>query len=306
MIKDRVEINPKAELKILVVCGIHGNESQAVRDVFTFKRALKEKVKKGEYANSYIKAITFVVANHTGLIANEREYQDFSKSPTSDFNRSFPWKTKEKSKEEVVDYIKKEIDEHQVVIDIHNSPNCIPCVLVDWNGPKFDKICSILKNLPKDIFTPVLRYSGVDSLKNYTNSIGLKLGFTVELGGMGFPKVEQDAPQRIGSFIAWIADSYANIKDEPVLNPFNYEDTTRQLVTSTEGIIHWADENKTVYKKGEDICDIVAFNTSSIESIKAPYDCILVTKSDSYYKGSYQSFAEAQPIDNKFFKAWEA
>lgn len=296
MIKEEIELNIEGKRKILVVCGIHGNESQAVKDVYY----LKEHLKNTSMVNPNIRKITFVVANRSGLLANTREYQPDNKSPTSDFNRSFPWKEEAQEKETIIEELKEEVKNNDIVIDVHNSPNCIPCVLIDWNGPRFDVICSMLKTMPREsMFTPVIRYSGVDSLKNYANSLG-KFGFTVELGGMGFPRTKQNGFARLFNFINFIADLPADVN----MIPFYYEDTTRHLVSSFEGIIDWENEEKSLYKKGTLICEIDSFYGKGHAEIVAPYDCILVSRSDSYYVGKYSVIAEIQPIEKKYFKAW--
>lgn len=296
MIKEEVELNKEGKRRVLVVCGIHGNESQAVKDVYY----LKEHFKNINMVNSNIWKITFVVANRSGLLANTREYQPDNKSPTSDFNRSFPWKEEVQEKETIIEELKEEVKNNDIIIDVHNSPNCIPCVLVDWNGPRFDVICSMLKTMPREaMFTPVIRYSGVDSLKNYANNLG-KFGFTVELGGMGFPRTKQNGFARLFNFINFIVDLPADIN----MIPFYYEDTTRHLVSSFEGIIDWENEEKSLYKKGTPICSIHSFCGIGETQIVAPYDCILVSRSDSYYVGKYSVIAEVQPIEKKYFKAW--
>jgi predicted deacylase len=297
VIKETIELNKEGKRRVLVVCGIHGNESQAVKDVYY----LKGHFKNTNMVNSNIWKITFVVANRSGLLANTREYQTDNKSPTSDFNRSFPWKEEAQEKETIVEELKEEVKNNDIIIDVHNSPNCIPCVLVDWNGPRFDVICSMLKTMPREsMFTPVIRYSGVDSLKNYANNLG-KFGFTVELGGMGFPRTKQNGFARLFNFINFIADLPADTN----MVPFYYEDTTRHLVSpSVEGIISWEDEEKSLYKKGTPICEIDSFCGKGHAEIVAPYDCILVSRSESYYVGKYSVIAEVQPIEKKYFKAW--
>ena len=297
MIKETIELNKEGKRRVLVVCGIHGNESQAVKDVYS----LKEYFKNLSGMNPNIWKITFVVANRSGLLANTREYQPDNKSPTSDFNRSFPWKEEAQEKETIVEELKEEVKNNDFIIDVHNSPNCIPCVLIDWNGPRFDVICSMLKTMPREeMFTPVIRYSGVDSLKNYANNLG-KFGFTVELGGMGFPITNQLGYVRLYNFINFIV----NYPADTSMVPFYYEDTTKHLVSpSVEGIISWEDEEKSLYKKGAPICEINSFCGKGHAEIVAPYDCILVSRSDSYYVGKYSVIAEVQPIEKKYFKAW--
>lgn len=107
MITESVTINSKkaAKLNVLIICGVHGDESYAVKLVNNFKKNLD------------------------------------------------PKKFSEKIKEEVV--------KNQIVIDVHNSPNCEPSILIDYDGPNSDEIVWFLKENLINTFMPIIRKSGV-------------------------------------------------------------------------------------------------------------------------------------------------
>lgn len=300
-----ININEKGTKRIAVICGTHGNESHAVKVV----QLLMEKTEKEKlFENTDICSINFVLLNETGLLANTREYQEENKSSTNDLNRALPWKAEEDTKEEIIERLKEIIRYNNIIIDVHNSPNCEPCVLVDWNGPRAEEMVDILKDLLAGSFIPVIRHSGNDTIKNYVNVCGYsKFGFTIEIPGMGFDKTHltnygliQDS-NRLENFIKSIVNSID--KERKNLEYIKPTLVSQYLYCRQKGIINYtpfcADKaySNPFYEKGEVICTITEFGSDKvIDVVTAPCKGFLVCVNDSYYTDGL--IGEFQPIED--------
>lgn len=308
MYKDHINFG-KDGLSVLFVCGIHGNESKAVKTVMKLKEMLGEKNDKNLYPG--ISTVGFAIGvNKQGLKHNTREWQEDVKQPTMDMNRAFEKETKvyEKCFEEVVDEIKEMSKNYDVVIDVHNSPNCIESFLIDFGMPKSCWQAGFASKMEKGILQPIVRQSGVDSLKNYVNANNsldhLHVGFTVEMGGMGFEGEHLDAEENI-KLKAWKLIQF--MKELPKIKDCNdialsYLDCTIPILSSREGIVEYCKKNPiTKYQKDEKVCVIKSLTGKELETIVAPCDGILIGVSDSYYIdsfiGEYQPFTKLDVFD---------
>lgn len=306
MFKDSINLEQEG-LSVLFVCGVHGNESKAVKTVMKLREIINEKKEKFPG----ISTIGFMIGvNKMGLKHNTREWIDEPVSPTNDMNRAFERETKvfDKCFDEVVDEIKEKAKVYDVVIDVHNSPNCIESFLIDFGMPKSNWIAGFTKDMRKGILQPTVRQSGVDSLKNYVNSLvgtdHLHVGFTVELGGMGFEGEHCDGEENIKLKALKLTQF---IKELPKLQNcndavLNYLDCTIPVFSSKEGIIEYVKKNpNTSYKKDEEIGVIRNFSSTILERIKAPCDGVMISVSGSYYidkfVGEFQPFTKLEIFD---------
>ena len=298
----------KEGLDVLFVCGIHGNETKAVKVVMKLREMLEDK-KSSEFTG--ISSVGYAIGvNKEGLKHNTREWVDKQQNPTLDMNRSFEKEsiTFEKSFDEVVDEVKEMSKSYDVVVDVHNSPNCADSFLIDIGMPKSCWIAAFAKRMDNKILQPVVRQSGVNSLKNYVNANNgrdhLHVGFTVELGGMGFEGEHLDGEENI-KFKAYKLIEF--LKQLPKLHEcvdekLDYLDCTIPIFSANEGIVEYERKNPIgKYNKGEKICAIKKFSGVVAETVTAPCDGYLIGVNESYYVangiGEFQPFNKPEIFD---------
>lgn len=156
------------EKNILILTGVHGNELTPIY--------IGYKLSDEDYffdLKHTFKTLTILNAiNVNGIRQNVREIpSDF----TTDLNRMF----KTETKEEYVNIIKQYINDNDVVIDIHSSPNCAELLLI--NNDEYAN--SYVEFCEKFNITYLLRYSSNDTIKKYCINSG-KIGFTLETNKM--------------------------------------------------------------------------------------------------------------------------
>ena len=160
--------NNKEGKNILIISGVHGNE---ITPIFCTK-LLQEYFE--DYNSNYdVNNITIISAvNKNGIKNNTR---DITKKQSNDLNRLF----NSDEQEDCVAILKTYIDEHDVIIDIHSSPNCTEFLLInqDFYANSYVEYC--IKNDIKYF----LRYSTSDTIKKYCSNLN-KISFTLELNGM--------------------------------------------------------------------------------------------------------------------------
>ena len=254
---------------ILVLSGVHGNESNSVKAVALcdFKHMSK--------------SITVMNAiNKPGLTANTREYEE-PEHDSKDLNRSFF--SEEPQLAETVDKIKKEIKSSEIVIDVHSSPACKNVVLLGNTRKEL-----IIKDALIKAGIPCVSWGGTtDTIRSYVNSIDHSVGVTVELNGMGQvsqQKLDEEI-EFLQTVINTLTESYHDIM-------YNY-DTMKQsavensgddlvsITARTEGIVSYDDFDKlfnTVFMKDDTVCTVCSLDDDTcVEKIKAPWDnCVVV------------------------------
>jgi len=154
--------------KVLILTGVHGNEYSAVKVGLQLKKYF------GLTKDVYVEPF----ANQLGLLHGTR---DIPSTQTNDLNRMFI------DKNVTFETIKKLIDEHDIIIDIHNSPDCAPFVLL--NNDKF------LNNLSKWVNKSGVEYVSRNSTANTIKKYCLKtekVGITYEFGDMTHCTREQE------------------------------------------------------------------------------------------------------------------
>jgi len=198
-------------MKILILSGVHGNEQSAVQVGLSLKSYFKD--------NDDITVIPF--ANESGLIHNTREMQN---SSTIDLNRAF------RTIVDPVEMIKEAIDNHDLIIDIHNSPRCSNFVLIDYNDRRFasQKLCHLAN------VSYACRYSSGDTIKDYCLKHN-KIGLTYEFSGMSnlnnndlIQKAIQDVKSLVQTYleksnIVYNSESLTDLEDNLITEIFNTE-----------------------------------------------------------------------------------
>jgi predicted deacylase len=311
---------------LLVIGGTHGNESNAVKLVQKFIEYLT-----AAFHNKWdnYKKITIVNALNTeGLKYNEREYNQAEKEETNDLNRFFN-KAECPSKEEIMEELEALMKDADVVVDVHNSANILPCISVSLNENADSYINWAIKNnfnfILADDNPTIKRHADID-LK--------KVAFTYEFSGMGFdvrvpgdvltsdleyfknflkciPKdigdtdvifhqegeyadpVEGEERKYLHKHSFWKACPNFNIPGNIVI--FNYKYIT--MATHKDGLYHWIRENPLGnYKKGEQIAFIEdPIDKYIVEEIRAPDDGTLICIDDSWWACEGGSLGEFQP-----------
>ena len=254
---------------ILVLSGVHGNETNSVKAV-----ALSDFQHLG-------KSITVINAiNKPGLIANTREYKESDHS-SKDLNRSFF--SEEPQLKDTVDTIKKLIQTCKIVVDVHSSPACKNMVLLGNTQKEL-----VIKNILTNAGIPCISWSNTtDTIRSYANSIDSVIGITVELNGMG-----QVSQQRLDEEIEFLQTVINTLTESYQEIMYDYEtgeqstiensgDDLTNITVRTEGIVSYEDFDKLfdkVFMKDDVICSIYDIrNRTCVEKIKAPWDnCVVL------------------------------
>ena len=254
---------------ILVLSGVHGNETNSVKAV-----ALSDFQHMG-------KSITVINAiNKPGLIANTREYKEPDHS-SKDLNRSFF--SEEPQLKDTVDTIKKLIQTYKIVVDVHSSPACKNIVLLGNTQKEL-----IIKNILTNAGIPCVSWSSTtDTIRSYANSIDAVIGVTVELNGMGQVSQQKlnEEIEFLQTVINTLVESYQEIMydyetgEQSIIE--NSGNDLTNIIARTEGIVSYEDFDKLfdkVFMKDEVICSIYDISHDTcIEKIKAPWDnCVVV------------------------------
>ena len=279
--------------KILIISGTHGNESNAIQDVYDLKL---------RYAGCRDMELTFHQAwNKTGLKYGEREFQEEDCELPKDLNRAFISGYPE-TKEDLIEELKDEIEKNDVVIDVHNSPVVTNCVVIN-NGPWAKHYIDFCKEY-KLAF--IVIESDTDTIKKYAID-NHKVGFTVELGDMGFSDKKDgieflskllqalDNTWRLNGF--W---SFNRFKD-CARTPCSAMEVSQEIMAHKDGLLRvigpsgLGKESPTGlkpmysevlrhYMKGEVIFVIVNPDTETVEEIiEAPCNGTLIDLSAEYW-----------------------
>lgn len=158
--------------KVLVISGTHGNETNAVQDVYDLKL---------KYEEQNIHDVIFCQAwNTTALNAGTREFVKHSDELPDDMNRAFPT-AQIIDKEESINILKNLIDWVDIVIDVHNSEFLKNCVVInnDCRAQNYVNFCK------KNKIPFIVIESATNTIKKFALN-GDKVGFTVEIGDMNF------------------------------------------------------------------------------------------------------------------------
>ena len=315
------EYREKDGLHLLIIGGTHGNESNSVKMVSEFLRKLNPKNKESWWKNTYFNKLTVVNAlNKTGLEYNKREFVQKEKTETNDLNRYFNT-TNYPTKEEIMRELENLIKEVDVVVDVHNTPNVLPCISIALN-----KNAGAYIDLAIRSKTQFILMNDTPTIKRHADIDLGKIAFTYEFSGMGLDtrsnpnQLEYDVDtfekflNAIGKF--WIfdkvferqwCDSELNIprhtfykkNNNPHLNylPYLYEKKSFQLPTYVDGIYNYSRENPLGhYSKNEQIAFIEnPVDQSTALEIRAPCDGTLIDIDDSWWACKDGILGDFQP-----------
>ena len=231
------------EKKILIISGTHGNEHSAVELGLELLKFYKN--------NKNVKVIPFL--NQSGLEANTREVQNYH---TKDLNRSFG---EEMTYKDCIDKIDDEVQQFDVVIDIHNSHRCANFCLIDkgWNEQVIINACY------SSGVEYATRYSKGGTIKDYVNQLG-KIGITYEFSGMQTLH-NNDELERAESDIKDLVDYYQGKKEHKETESINELKPIHCLETGFIKFIYDINEYVT---PGETIFEVYDEYGEVVETVK--------------------------------------
>ena len=246
---------------LLVICGIHGNETNAIASTMD----VRDRIRKNPMFEKYGRITFLIGVNEYGIRYDYRKTG--IENDTSDLNRLFY---------EPIDYkalLLEEIEAHDIIVDVHNSPNIENSILLT-----FDKYAPGYKRfLDEKRITNMVWNVQTPNIKNKANSYEGKMGFTVELDGMGDTSFEK-LSENSGFLYNFISSIWECEKTEETPDP---EIISADIKSNYEGMIYWLKGR--VYDKDDLIALITDYDGKVLESIRAPYKCMVVAKNSSLF-----------------------
>lgn len=275
-------------MKILLISGTHGNEQAAV--YATSHALLKFKMM------NHFSEVEYVTLNIPGLNQNTRELPK-PKAPNMDFNRAFGCEP-----EYDIDDMTKALKERicawaTAVVDVHNSPACDNAILV--SNDKFAP--AYIRFAIKHGIHYMLRESAADTIKRFAVYSG-RIGFTVEMGGMGFAPGFKDTIAKQTDFVYKLL---AALDDEPASSFLSLSSDRHipqqynmfPLHAHYQGIVRYQFAPGDSIKQGDTVFEILNPNTTGVlEEIMAPCDCILADCDDRLWSTPGMEVCSVQPI----------
>jgi len=260
------------ENKILVITGVHGNELTPIQTGLLLKK----------YIKNYQHDITVLNAvNNTGIFECDRNVVHKS---TSDLNRMFV----SDDDVDVFAKLKHYIDDSDVIIDIHSSPNC--CEFLLFNQDEYtNSYVDFAKSLDINYY---IQYSESSTIKKYCIDKN-KIAFTLELNKMNV--IDYDSADRGFGIVSKIIDNittFNNIKSNPI------HECGIELYTHHKGIFKSKFNNGDILKPNTIIgrvLNIDTFETTNIEYTKN-YSSRIICRADSDIVSSNKSIYLIQPL----------
>lgn len=311
----------KEGLHLLIIGGTHGNESNAVKMVSEFLRKLNPKNKESWWKNTYFNKLTVINAlNQTGLNHNKREFVQEEKTETNDLNRYFNT-TNYPTKEEVMEELENTIKEVDVIVDVHNTPNVLPCISIALNKNAGAYIDWAIRSK-----TQFILMNDTPTIKRHADIDLEKIAFTYEFSGMGLDtrsslnqlEYDVDAFEKflnaIGKFCIFDKvferqwwdlglniprHTFCKKNNNPHLKylPYLYEKKSFRLSTYADGIYKYSRGNPLGhYLKDEQIAFIEnPVDQSVVGEIRAPCNGTLIDTDESWWACKYGILGDFQP-----------
>lgn len=278
--------------KILVISGTHGNETNAVQDVYDLKL---------KYEEQNIHDIVFCQAwNTAALNAGTREFVKHSNELPDDMNRAFPivqFIDKEKS----ISALKDLIEWSDIVIDVHNSEFLKNCVVInnDCRAQNYVDFC-IYNDIPFIVIE-----STTDTIKRFALNED-KIGFTVEIGDMNFSD-SNDGVDFLDKLIKALQTTDLAILRYVKQNPLDASQVVKTVYAHSQGLLRVLKDGHSKkpkrseilkhYLKGEKIFTIEnpVKSTQCNEDVIAPCDGYVMDMVDSYWVDDGDIILNFQP-----------
>jgi predicted deacylase len=249
-------------MKYLLLCGVHGDEQNAVLSTIKAYNVIQQEKHASIQMDNWI-------VNVPALRACEREFPGNDKS-TNDMNRMYG-NDSDFNPEEAIEQIKQKIMEVDVVIDIHNSPACANSILISNSDYAEDYV----KFASEMGICYIVSESATNTAKKFAIASG-KIGFTVELGGMGFCPEFKTVIDKNVQFIHRLVMSIESYVQRggrfEKKFPMVQNCIVRQIYAHNEGIVDYTKALGESFRAGEVIGGIYAPNGKLVEKIVAPFD----------------------------------
>lgn len=249
-------------MKYLLLCGVHGNEQNAVLSTIKAHNLIMQE----SHESIQIEGL---VVNTAALREDQREVPEPSPK-TNDMNRMYDSEP-EFNADEAIETIKKKVAECDVVIDVHNSIACANSILIsnsDYAGDyvKFANSMGICY---------IVTESATATAKKYAIESG-KIGFTVELGGMGFcPEFNTIIAKNV-KFIQNLVMSLETYVQRggrfERRQPMVQNCCVQTLFAHHEGVVDYYKSLGEMTTRGEVIAKIISPQGQIVEEIVAPFD----------------------------------
>lgn len=279
--------------KVLVISGTHGNETNAVQDVYDLKL---------RYEDQDIRDVMFYQAwNLAALDAGTREFVSYSNELPDDLNRAFPT-TQNVDKEDLVYVLKGLIDKADIVIDVHNSELLKNCVVIN-NDSRAQNYVNFCKE--NDIPFIVIE-STTNTIKRFALNNG-KIGFTVEIGDMNFSD-SNEGVDFLDKLIKALRTADLETLRCPNQNPLDASQVAKTIYAHSRGLLRTFRNNEYSkkpkrsevlkhYLKGEKIFIIENPTEPAYrgEEIIAPCDGYVMDIVDSYWVNTGDVVLNFQP-----------
>lgn len=270
----KFEYNKDSQNKVLIISGAHGDELTPLRTVWLLNDYFG-KEKDVRFTN--INHITTIMgANHTGLKNNERKL--VPDNHKGDMNRMFDEEYDYDAHEE----LKKLIDDHNIIIDVHSSPRVNEFVLVDIDGyTEF-----ILKWLKKANVNYGCRFPVSNgTIKKYALKNN-KVGLTIELNALD--KIDYSSASKGEMMIFNLLDNIKFEMKEDFKIPYNigYVDEAiemEDIKAGCEGILMEKFQGGEMVKRGTLLAEVVDYEMKPIREIFAKYDAFIVSLPSYHY-----------------------
>lgn len=254
----------------MVVCGVHGDETHAIKLCWNFYKAMKvdNRFQKDNF-------IFIFNANESALKHKQREFKPFKYEDIKDLNRAFHT---EDSFKEMVEQILDIMEQTNpdTLLDVHNSVTCNETVLIDYQaggGPLLEEALSAHLN-------PMLRPTqNFGTIKAYAMRKRIP-AFTVEFSPMTGEIGNNDC-QGIDYLVRCVS-ALRMASEQFEKFPENWDYIPKQKYISNKvyspvnAIVNWSNPDPySYYNKNAVVCRLVDMETENITLIRAPQDMVI-------------------------------
>lgn len=279
--------------KVLIISGTHGNETNAVQDVYDLQL---------RYEAQNVQDVMWCQAwNVTALNAGTREFYNRSKDLPDDLNRAFPT-VQNLDKEDLVSALKTIVDMADAVIDVHNSELLKNCVIInnDLRAQNYVDFCK------KNDIPFIVMESTTDTIKRFVLNEN-KIGFTVEIGDTGFSD-SNEGVDFLDKLVKALQATDLETLRYPNQNPLDASQVAKTIYAHSQGLLRTFVENEHSrkpkrseilkhYTKGEKIFIIEHPTELAMrsEEVIAPCDGYVISVADSYWVNTGDTILNFQP-----------
>lgn len=284
-------LTPNSEVKdgmsILFIAGVHGNELSSIALARSIYKSLKDDDIDGyDDIDEYLtkcKISKITIAPCVNFEAVRSSSRNIIQS-NQDLNRA--WSTQRLVPRNTITEL---IRDHDIIVDLHSSPNCANMFYFDVKQKGF---MDYIKFCDKTKCIYAVSDSYNDSIKSYACQIPNKIGFTWEMPGMNTINYNAVLCARsyfINNFLYEIVDFVkSHTFDEYVKNKYRELFTSKTIVANSEGIYKACCSIGDTIKNNDDIiykmCDINNCYQEDVQIVSPYSGVIIASELNSYIK----------------------